>query len=282
MLRGSLWCCALAAVVALPAVARGADEPDGLTRARALYNTGQFDEAIATAESARLDLRQASAAAVVIARARLEQFRLGGEEADLSAARDELRRIDPTALEPRARVEWQVGVAETLFLEGQAGAAAELFGSLRDQTRELSPQDAERLLEWWAAAMERHAETRPIAEQQDTYRRVLDRMEAEIGRNPLSRVATYWLAAAARGVGDFDRAWNAAVAGWVRAGGLDEGAALRDDLERLVLQTIIPERARRHSGQPLDARDTIAEMASMAEEWESLTDRWMPVVSSEF
>ena len=56
--------------------------------------------------------------------------------------------------------------------------------------------------------------------------------------------ATYWLAAGARGIDDLPRALGAAVAGWVRAGTFGaRGEALRDDLDRLIVQVILPERA---------------------------------------
>ena len=44
-----------------------------------------------------------------------------------------------------------------------------------------------------------------------------DRMEIEVRIDPGSAPANYWLAAAARGAGDLDRAWHAAIAGWIRA-----------------------------------------------------------------
>ena len=37
-------------------------------------------------------------------------------------------------------------------------------------------------------------------------------MDDEIQRDPGSAVANYWLAVAARGAGDLDGAWNAAIA----------------------------------------------------------------------
>ena len=71
-------------------------------------------------------------------------------------------------------------------------------------------------------------------------------MEAELRRDSASGPANYWLAAAARAVGDLDRAWSAASAGWIRASlAPDRGVALRADLDRLVTQAIIPDRAAR-------------------------------------
>ena len=64
-------------------------------------------------------------------------------------------------------------------------------------------------------------------------------------RIPASAPASYWLAAAARGQGDLQAAWDAAQAGWVRAPlAADRGAALRADLDRLVQRAHRP-RARR-------------------------------------
>ena len=58
-------------------------------------------------------------------------------------------------------------------------------------------------------------------------------------------MANYWLAVSARGAGDIDGAWNFAVAAWVRSTLSPETAPnLRDDLDRLVAQALIPERSR--------------------------------------
>ena len=74
--------------------------------------------------------------------------------------------------------------------------------------------------------------------------RIVERMRSELALDPGSSPASYWLAAAARGTGYLDRAWQAAIAGWVRASlARDRGAALRADLDRLATEAIIPERA---------------------------------------
>ena len=69
-------------------------------------------------------------------------------------------------------------------------------------------------------------------------------MEEEVRRDASSTAASYWLVAATRGAGDLDRSWAAAVAAWVRAAlAPDRGATLRADLDRLVTQALIPDRA---------------------------------------
>jgi hypothetical protein len=60
------------------------------------------------------------------------------------------------------------------------------------------------------------------------------------------------------------------MAGWVIAPiGKDHGAALRADLDRLMVQGIIPDRAGRL--QPRDMKQTSAVMLS---EWEALKAGW--------
>jgi hypothetical protein len=96
-------------------------------------------------------------------------------------------------------------------------------------------------------------------------------MEEELRRDPGSAVAAYWLAAASRGAGDLQRAWDAAVAGWIRAGLSGEQAErLRDDLDRLVRQALIPERARQFT-TPNDVQRTLAALDA---EWEALKEAW--------
>ena len=96
-------------------------------------------------------------------------------------------------------------------------------------------------------------------------------MTEEIAEYPGSTAAGYWLAAAARASGDVERAWHAALAGWLRATLADDrGAALRADLDRLVTQAIIPERAARLApkGDPKEAQ------TSMTAEWELFKKTW--------
>jgi hypothetical protein len=70
---------------------------------------------------------------------------------------------------------------------------------------------------------------------------------------------------------DVDRAWYAAVAGWVRAPLAGEkGAMLRADLDRLVLQAIIPERLRQVPPASRDAR----QQAVLQMEWETIKKNW--------
>jgi hypothetical protein len=75
---------------------------------------------------------------------------------------------------------------------------------------------------------------------------------------------------ALRGTGDLEAAWNAAIAGWIRAGGEEAGRQLRADLNVFVTHTLIPERAQARAGQRLDAR-TVSELA---DEWRLITERW--------
>jgi hypothetical protein len=254
-------------------VSVGVAAQDAVGRARQLYNAGRFEEAIATAELRVTDPKQHVTAVLIMSRARLERYRARSDPKDLADARADLLSLDPTKLSQEERVEWQIGVAEALFLEGQPGPAAELFGNLFAMVRQ-RPQDEARLLDWWATALEQQAEPRPPDERRAVYRRIIEKMETELDRHPLSPTALYWLPAAARGGGDLDRAWSAAVASWVRAGMLDGEASLREDLDRLMLQGIIPERARQRTKQPLDTEATIGEMASMADEWEGIKQRW--------
>lgn len=250
-----------------------ADETQ-VDRARALYNDGEFDEAIAAADKVLSDPGLASAAALVRARARLDRFRLEGEASDLDLARADLQKIPQDRLGPQERVEWEIGVAEALYLEERYGPAAELFGRVLEYGGPLDPRERERLLDWWASALEREAEMQARETRAVAYRRILARMEGEVAWNARSGAAAYWLAAAARGSGDLDRAWNAAVVGWVRASTTADASVLRADLDRLVLQAIIPEQARRRAGSGGDRPETVDAMAALAAEWQRIKASW--------
>jgi phage terminase Nu1 subunit (DNA packaging protein) len=96
------------------------------------------------------------------------------------------------------------------------------------------------------------------------------RMEEELRRDPGSAPANYWRAVAARGVGDIDGAWDAAVAAWLRATlGSATSAALRSDIDHLVTQAIIPERARTRP-----AREQADATEAFRAQWELIKAQW--------
>src|SRR5205823_937414 len=194
----------------------------------------------------------------------LERCRESAVSEDLTNARDRLRRLDPQRLAARERVEFLVGVGETLFFDEAFGAAADVFTSVLARDGALPADARERVLDWWASALDREARPRSDLERQGVYQRIRDRMTEELAGHPGSAAAAYWLSAAARGQGDLQGAWNAAEAGWVRAGlASDRGVSLRADLDRLVLRGIVPDRARALA-QPPEA---------LRQDWERFKER---------
>ena len=175
----------------------------------------------------------------------LEQFRQHARPEDFMAARESLRAADARPLHYRERLELSIGQAEVLYLDDRFGAAAELFEATLDRSMALGPIAHERVLDWWATALDRHAQSRPVEERPAIYARILDRMTAEL-------------------------AADGGLAGWVRASqAADGGAALRADLDRLVTQAIIPERATR-----LKISDPRQAAAGMANEWAAFKEGW--------
>jgi tetratricopeptide (TPR) repeat protein len=259
---------AVALFVVVAAVPAHAADP--IAEARRLYNLGDYDGAERMANEALRVRNLANSAHLVLGRIQLERFRRSLDPVDLSHARESLRAVDTANLDARERVELTIGFGEALFLEDRFGAAAELFESVLDSSRTLGAAAHERLLDWWASALDRLAQGRPREVRTVIFERVLRRMGEEIAVDPGSTPAAYWLAAAARGAGDLDRAWNAAIGSWVRAAlARDRGAALRADLDRLVTTAIIPERAGR-----LPARDQKQAAAAMTSEWEAVKKEW--------
>jgi hypothetical protein len=242
---------------------RAADDP--LTRARLLYNLRLFQEAVSAAEQARLTPAHADLADLVAARAYLERFRESAAAGDLTNARERLRRLDPLRFPARERVEYIVGLGEALFFDGSFGAAAAVFDSVLLGGEAMTRDARERVLDWWATAVDREAKPRPDIERQAIYQRIRTRMRDEIAAHPTNGTAAYWLAASAQAQGDLQAAWDAAQAGWVRAPlAADRGAALRADLDRLMLRAIVPDRAK-ILGQPAD---------SLRAQWEEFKERW--------
>ena len=258
-----------ACLLALTAASPLAAQTDPLARARALYNQRQFDAAIAAADEARLVSPRVDSADLIAARAYLEKFRESADTADLDSARARLRRITAGHLSTKERSELMIGLGENLYLDDAAGAAADMFDTLLaappNAPNALGPDARDRVLDWWASALDREARPRPAAEQQQIYQRIRDRMRAELGTTPASASASYWLAASTLALGDPQAAWDAALAGWLRAPfASDQGAALRGDLDRLVQRAIIPERSK------LIAQSTEVCKA----EWEAFKDKW--------
>lgn len=243
---------------------------DLLAEARRLYNLGQYDAAERVARDAATNVATIDRARVVLGRIQLERYRRSNDPADLASARTALRTTDTRALDARERVELAVGLAEALYFEDRFGAAAEMFESAMDGAAALGPAAHERILDWWATALDRLAQTRPGEERTAIFDRIAVRMTRRVQEDPGCSPAGYWLAAAARGRGDLDRALDTATASWVRAiYARDRGVALRADLNRLVIEAILPERAAR-----LAARDQKAALAGMIAEWDAFKERW--------
>ena len=258
-------------MLALSVMVAGAAPPDLVARARQFYNQREYDEAIVVARLAGRRPADAAAAALVLARSHLERHRSDGNPEDLSAARVALAGIDVSRLVAGDRPELVVGWGELFFLEGQSGVAAEMFETALAYSAPPSPVARDRILDWWAQSIDRLARDASAATQAQLYDRILQYMDQERQRAPASAVVAYWIAAAARGTGDIDRAWNAAVSGWIRAN-LATGAdtTLRADLDRLVTTAIIPERARQAS----PVADYRQAMADLLAEWESIKKAW--------
>lgn len=260
----------LIAGIGSSALAQPAQAP--LTRARQAYNAGQYDAAIAAATEARKTPAYAHSANVVLSRSHLERFRLRSDAADLAAAHDLLNLVEPARLSPAERQDYTVALGIAVYFEGRPGAAAELFEALVDAPASApAPLLGARraLFDWWATATDRAAQLAPDAGRREFYARILSRSQSELARDAASTVAGYWIAAAARGAGDLDRAWHAAIAAWIRSRAAADRAAARADLDLLVTTAIIPERAR-----SLDAHDSAALVAAMRAEWEQIKISW--------
>lgn len=264
----------LPAVFLVLAVALPQTPPaDPLTRARQAYNERRFEDAIAAASEAAKLPSLTEAAALVTARALLERYRdaAAPNDADLSEARRLLKDINQTKLSARDHVEFLVGLGEALYLENSFGAAEVYFSRALARVGASDAETRDMIFEWWATTLDHQAQFGPQAERRPLYSRILAKAEEELARRESSAVASYWLAAAAQGVDDLERAWGAAQAGWIHAGYLGpRGAQLRADLDRLVRQVILPERARRltHEGDPRAALDIYLT------EWEDIKKRW--------
>lgn len=261
----------LAAVVAIvgTGVSLQATRED-LARARAFFNERKFDQAIQAAEAARKTAETADAAAIVLARAYLERYRQAADPADLGAARAALSGANVEHLATPDRAEYLIAIGGSLFLEDDFGAAAEIFESALEIAPAAGDQAREAVLDWYGSAMERWAAPYTTTRRAGMLQRLVTRMEIEQAKNPSSRAASYWLVAGLRAQGESERAWQAAIAAWVRApiAGV-RSIALRADIDRLVREGIIPDRSRDAPETDRATRET-----SLRAEWELVKEKW--------
>jgi hypothetical protein len=259
----------LAVIFAMPAGADAAESP-ALARARTLYNAGDYEGAIDAASVSRREAQWADASALVIARALLERYRQTMNVSELADARQALQAVRVGALSPRDQVDLLIGLGQALYLGEVYGPAAELFGTALDKGTVLSTRDRALLLDWWATALDRDAQTRPYDRRSSVYQRIGERMDLELRDDPSNGVANYWQVLAARGLGDLDRAWSAAIAGWVRSTlNPTTQTQLRGDLDRVMELALIPERARSNP-----ARDGVDTVEMLRAEWSLVKENW--------
>lgn len=246
---------------------------DPLTRARQRYNDRDYEDAIRLATEARRDPALASAAAVVVARARLERYRQTSEPEDLTAAREALLAVEVSRLQPRDHVEYLVGQGEALFFGDppRYSAAAEFFEAALARAGSADLVEREMIFDWWADALDRQAQIGIENERKLLYARLLTGAEDERRRFDTSAAAWYWVAVASRGIDDLERAWGAAQAGWIRGAQLGaRGVTLRTDLDRFVMDVVLPERAKQlTSGR--DPRDTLV---LLLQQWSEFKKMW--------
>jgi len=240
-----------------------------LARARALYNSANYDAAISAAEGLRTQPAIADAAALVQARAHLDRYRINGDAADLSSARDALSAVRPGMMAPRDQVDFFVGVAQSLYFTNEFGAAADLFHTALERDAMLSHRDRMQLLDWWATALDREAQASTPERRVRIAAQLSARMQEELRMDPGSAPANYWLAVAAREAGDGEAAWDAAVAAWVRGAYGLYTTQIRTDIDRLMTQAIIPQRVR---SRP--AREQVDATEALLAEWETIKQQW--------
>ena len=144
------------------------------------------------------------------------------------------------------------GSARRCIFEGAFGAAATVFDSVtaRAATR-WRRRARERVLDWWASAIDREARPRPDIERQRIYQRIRDahgRGARDASRQRRRRVLDRGRGrGAGRSAGGMGRRAGRLGA---RAARQRKGVALRADLDRLVLRAIVPDRARQRASRP--------------------------------
>jgi hypothetical protein len=251
--------------------------PDRLAEARRLYNERRYEEAAKVASEARAIRELAPEATVIYARALLERYRETSDRVAIDQARQALKLVDTAALGRRDAVEFMIALGQALYLDDQFtlgdrySAAAAQFELALAWADVLDAGSRDLLFEWWALSLDQQAQQGSDAGRRSIYARILERAEEELAVAMSSASAAYWLAAAARGVDDLPRALGAATAAWIRAGSMGAaGAKLRADLDRLVREVLLPERAR----QLAPSIDPKPALLLLQVQWEEQKKQW--------
>ena len=163
---------ALALLVGAPVPLFAQTARADLAKARTLYNQKQFDEAIAVATQARRQADIADMAAIVLARAHLERYRERSDPSDLGAAREALSAVRATTLDVRDQTELILALGQSLFLEDDFGAAAEMLESGLERATTADPALSEAMMEWWGSSIERLAGTKSRDPRHALFRRL--------------------------------------------------------------------------------------------------------------
>jgi hypothetical protein len=133
-------------------------------------------------------------------------------------------------LDTRDHVDFLMALGEALFFEDDFGAAATLFESGIDRAIAQGTETGEAMLEWWGSSVERYADGFGHDGRVIAFERLRERMSRELSRNR-SAAAAYPRRRHGR-IAPIE-AWNAAIAGWVRARMAGaRSASLRADLDR--------------------------------------------------
>ena len=170
------------------------------------------------------------------------------------------------------RVEYLLAVGQALFLEDDFGAAARVFASASNRR---GPWIAGAARGDGGLVGERHRAQADWRRQMSARRCFAQLLARDAGRAGATTrngaPAGYWLAAAVRGAGD-------PIGGMARrhrrlgprpAGRRARSPTLRADLDKLVVQGIIPDRVR-----SLPPRERAAAESQLRADWELVKERW--------
>ena len=164
-------------------------------------------------------------------------------------ARSAPARCSSASLSPRDQVDLLIGLGQALYFGEVYGAGR---GSLRHGAREGHAAERARSDRCCSTGGPPRSTARrscgpSIAARRST-QRIGERMDRELHDDPSNARRQLLAVIAARGAGDLDLAWSAAISGWVRST-LNPATTeqLRADLDRVVGQALIPERC---PGQP--------------------------------
>jgi hypothetical protein len=240
-----------------------------ILHAKYLYNAGYYQQAIDEARKVKADEPTAPQVDLLLSRSYTQLYRITKEAKHLDLARAHmLAALKGYPFEhPWENHELVTGLAEIHYWDDERGPAAELFHSvILEGNKKIAPQSYANAVDWWASTLTgliaNMNPTDPIkvSTEKEIKSTIEKAYRQSYGGEP---VLAYWMALVHVREGNVGKAWDVAVAGYVRAlpQSHPDTEDISDKLANYIEQVIIPKSPDRDN---------------KLKRWNAIKERWTP------